>query len=159
MVVVSDASPLIGLSRISELGLLGDLYETVLIPEAVLREWRVGMRRNGVELQVPNWVEVHRPSYIPHETPLLRSLDEGERAAIHLVGELSADLLIVDEASGRKAAKQMGIPVVGVLGVLRDAKLSGLIDAVRPLIELLEDQSNAYFGSKIKQEILTSVGE
>lgn len=35
MIVVSDASPLIGLAAAGEFGLLRDLYERVLIPEAV----------------------------------------------------------------------------------------------------------------------------
>jgi hypothetical protein len=46
--VVSDASPLIALHQIEQLGLLGTIFGTVLIPPAVAREARTVER--------PSWI-------------------------------------------------------------------------------------------------------
>jgi hypothetical protein len=48
----------------------------------------------------------------------LSQLDSGEQEAITLALELQADALLIDELKGRKAAKQHGLKIVGVLGVL-----------------------------------------
>lgn len=56
------------------------------------------------------------------------SLDFGERAAIALAETMTADLLLIDEAAGRREASRRHILVTGTLGVLRSAAEKGLID-------------------------------
>jgi predicted nucleic acid-binding protein len=58
----------------------------------------------------------------------LAKLDPGERDAILLATELRADQLIVDDREGRKLALQRNIPVIGTLGVLKEAAALGLLD-------------------------------
>jgi predicted nucleic acid-binding protein len=76
--------------------------------------------------QLPAWLEVHTPVNAPDA--LLVKLDPGERDAILLAGELRADQLIVDDRQGRHEAEKRGIPVMGTLGVLREAATIGLLD-------------------------------
>jgi predicted nucleic acid-binding protein len=57
-----------------------------------------------------------------------RSLGAGERAAIALAEELSADALLIDERDGRREAERCGLPVLGTLRVLADAAEHGLAD-------------------------------
>ena len=45
---VSDAGPLIALSRIGRLSLLPDLFRTVAVPRIVVHELRLGEPRRGV---------------------------------------------------------------------------------------------------------------
>ena len=42
-------------------------------------------------------------------------LDIGERAAIAVATELSADVLLIDDAAGREEARRRGIRVTGTL--------------------------------------------
>jgi len=63
-------------------------------------------------------------------------LHAGEREAIVLAHELSAQLLI-DEQRGRDTATAQGVEVVGILRIFADAKQRDLIPAVRPLVEAL----------------------
>lgn len=64
---------------------------------------------------------------------LRNELDEGEADAITIACEIGADLLLIDEALGRKIAHQEGLRITGILGVLLDAKNQGLISHVKPL--------------------------
>ena len=76
--------------------------------------------------KLPSWLEVRSPLAVPDSS--LAKLDAGERDAIMLAMELHADQLIVDEREGRRAAERRGIPVIGTLGVLREAAALGLLD-------------------------------
>jgi predicted nucleic acid-binding protein len=51
-----------------------------------------------------------------------------EREAIQLAREEHADLLLMDERAGVKAARQLGLPVTGTLGVLASAARRGLLN-------------------------------
>lgn len=57
---------------------------------------------------------------------LLTGIDEGEKAAIQLATSLHADLLLMDDRKGVKAAERKGLVVTGTLGVLDLAAQRGL---------------------------------
>ncbi len=61
---------------------------------------------------------------MPHVT----SLDEGETAAIARAESLRADLLLIDERDGFRAARRRGLRVTGTLGLLDLAAERGLVD-------------------------------
>lgn len=61
---------------------------------------------------------------------LLAELDRGESESIVVALEVGADLLLIDERTGRDVASRMGIRRTGLLGVLleaKNAKLSRMI--------------------------------
>ena len=88
--------------------------------------------------QPPDWLEVLSPTV--GVDARLAKLDAGERDAIALAEELSADQLIVDELLGRREAERRGLPVIGMLGVLREAAEMGLLD-LRSAFERLRQTS------------------
>jgi predicted nucleic acid-binding protein len=73
--------------------------------------------------QAPAWLEIRAP--LGSADPSLASLDPGERDAIILAAGLSAEQLIVDDREGRRLAEERGIPVMGTLGVLKEAAATG----------------------------------
>lgn len=49
-------------------------------------------------------------------------MDKGEASAIALAIELDDCLLIIDDLKGRKFANQIGLTIIGTIGVIVDAK-------------------------------------
>lgn len=67
-------------------------------------------------------------------------LDAGESEAIILSDSISASLLLMDEAKGREVAAQMGIQLMGTIGILLVANNGNLLskDQVLECIETLK---------------------
>lgn len=55
-------------------------------------------------------------------------INAGEKAAIILALQKGASLIIIDEVLGRKVARNKGLKVTGVLGVLDRAAQQNLVD-------------------------------
>ena len=68
---------------------------------------------------------------------LFQDLDLGEAEAIALAVETNADLLIVDERLAVVSAQHFGLNIIGVIGVLIDAKHHGLITEIKPYLDQL----------------------
>lgn len=64
---------------------------------------------------------------------LQETLDPGESSAIALSLEYENATLLMDELRGRKVARQLGLNVTGTLGVIAQAKISGIIPSVKPI--------------------------
>jgi predicted nucleic acid-binding protein len=141
--VVADASPLIALALIDHLTLLDDLFDEVLVPEAVAAECTAELSRPGARA-IHDAIEGRRLRITGIPTSALHSdlaaiLDPGEAAAIVLAQEKSLPVLM-DERRGRTVATRMGLRVVGTAGLLVTAKDRGLIRAVAPLLDDMREQ-------------------
>lgn len=153
MIVVSDTSAISALLDIGQIDLLSAIYRDVLIPEAVERELRVA------HTQFPSSIRTMPIVDRAFCSRLLVELDEGEAEAIVLAKELNADDLLIDEAKGRRVAVREGVHVIGLLGVILEAKLRGLTPSVRKIIEQLENEVHFHIGDPIKETILREAGE
>lgn len=143
-IVVADTGPLIALGRVECLKLLHDLYQDVLIPPAVRDELHLGSGRPGArqsaEALEQGWLQVQELSAGSAQalSDLMLVLDPGEAEAILLAEEMNCKFLLIDERKGRAIANRRGVPVVGIAGVLLAAKKRGLIDAVMPILQNME---------------------
>jgi predicted nucleic acid-binding protein len=127
MLVVADSSPINHLVRLGRIELLPELFSQVVVPTQVADEMRQPATPETVRAFVsspPPWFTERAPSSV--ETVV--GLDLGESSAISLARELKADLLLIDERAGRKAAVERQVSVVGTIGVLERAAAQGLVD-------------------------------
>ena len=85
-------------------------------------------------------------------------MDKGEAIAISLASEHENSLLIIDEVKERKAAKELGIPVTGSLGVLIAAKKKEHIQAIKPLIEKIQ-KTNFRISKELIERVLDKANE
>ena len=161
MTVVSNASPLVALARIGQLDLIEKLYGQILIPQAVWDEVVIeGEGQPGAEeVSSADWIRTHAIANRQLAHGLSQNLGLGEAEAIVLAQEAGADLLLMDERIGRQTAKHFGLSPVGVIGVLVEAKLRGLIPAVKPLLDALRDEAGFHVGEALYLRVLQDEDE
>jgi predicted nucleic acid-binding protein len=113
MIVVSNSGPLIALAQINNFELLKTLYNRLYIPPAVQEEV-VGLgrgRAGAVEVDLADWIKIVEVQNRTAIQLLRGQLDLGESQAIVLALELQANLLLIDEARGRRIAQAQGLNV------------------------------------------------
>jgi predicted nucleic acid-binding protein len=89
---------------------------------------------------------------------LAEMLDMGEAEAIALYKENDANYLLIDERKGRKIAEYHNVRIIGTLGLLLLAKQRGLLESVKPCLELLQ-QSTIRIAPEFYQMTLQRAGE
>ena len=112
MAVVSDSTTLIILENANRFDLLGNLFTEIFIPQAV---WEEIHAKEGISL--PIFIRLSTIEKSQELETLLYLLDLGESEAI-LLAKAKNLPLIIDEKKGRKIASNMGIKIVGLLGIL-----------------------------------------
>ncbi len=159
MIVVSNASPLISLSRIGQLGLLPKLFQTVSVAEEVFQEVTVAgagkpaastvaqakwLLRKSVTAQP--WFEASHPKF-----------GLGELHTIALAEMLRADLAVIDERGARRLAEGRGLNVMGCVGLLEVGFRRGLVGDLREMYQRLE-QEGAFVSRAILDRSLSDFG-
>ncbi|MDO8368502.1 MAG: DUF3368 domain-containing protein [Saprospiraceae bacterium] len=158
MIVVSDTSPVTNLIQLGQLQLLHQIFGVVILPESVFEELcQVPEQKTILEQQ--GWIFIQKPSDTAWVEILKLELDRGEAEAIALAVELKAAALIIDERQGRNKAESVGLKIIGLLGILLEAKSKGLILSVRPLIDELVNKIGFRVHPALYQAILSKAGE
>jgi predicted nucleic acid-binding protein len=145
--VVVDSTCLIGLERIGRLDILQALFDPAIVPPEVAREF-------GASL---SWLKVVAPTNRALVSALKMMLDDGEAEAIALASELG-HRIVLDDLQARAAGKNLGLRVIGTIGILLKAKRAGIILALKPLLDDLE-LNGFYLGDALKGEALRLAGE
>ncbi|MBK7896268.1 MAG: DUF3368 domain-containing protein [Candidatus Promineifilaceae bacterium] len=156
--VILNNTPLVALWSLNRLPLLRDLYENVLIPEAVYDEF-IATERSARQtaLDESPWIKI-TPIKNPRHVLVYTGLDRGETEVLALANEQSARLVIIDEYKGRRYAKRLGLPLTGTLGVLLAAKHNGFVSTLAPLIDqLLND--GLFLAPELIKKMLDLAGE
>ncbi len=86
-------------------------------------------------------------------------LDEGEAEATALAAELGADLLLIDERHGRKMRQRLSVKVLGLVGLLIEAKRKGFLDEIRPCVDALINQAGFWLSHTVYIRALQEAGE
>jgi predicted nucleic acid-binding protein len=161
MIVVSNTSPLTNLAAVGQFALLHRLYSELHIAYGVWDELNAGGKRwpGRDEVATADWIQRHAVQNRDLVTALRRDLGRGEAESIALALELSADLILLDEEEGRHAAQRLGLRVMGVVGILLEAKASGAIDRLRPHLDALRQDGGFYLSEPLYQSALTLAGE
>lgn len=157
---VADASPLIILAHGGRLDLLRVLFGRVIVPGMVKREiLRPGIPDAAIEaLRSLAWLVTVDVEAIPSLIRRFR-LDPGEEAVLAWAWAHPGSAAIIDERRGRRAARALGIPVIGTLGIIVEAKARGVIPAARPVVEQLLPTTNWHMSSRLLDQALSRIGE
>jgi predicted nucleic acid-binding protein len=143
VITVSNTTPIISLSSIGKIEILKDLFQEIIIPQAVYNEIKAkhGYGYKQVDL---SFITVQTIQNIEREKFLLEQLDTGEVQAIVLAKEINADNTIIDENTGYIIAKESGLNVIRTLSILLKAKEVGIVTKVKPLLDEMISKGRWY---------------
>jgi predicted nucleic acid-binding protein len=118
--IVSDSTAIITLININEFELLKFFASKIIIPTEVYREISI---QKDAKIFLDRETKANFLEVVSGDNNLLFDelhilLDRGESAAIVLAAEKNIPLLI-DEKKGRRVARNLGIEIVGLIGIIR----------------------------------------
>lgn len=147
MKIVSNASPLIFLSKIDALGLLPRCFEETLVPAGVLAE---------VDMELPPFLKRQSLSDLgeAYVSGAIGRLHRGELEAMVLAREQQIDWVAMDDRSARRRAVKMGLKPIGTLGLLVLFQRRGLLESTHAVEKLdqLVDEHGLYLSEKLRAE-------
>jgi len=157
--VICDVSPIQYLHQVGLLDLLRLRYGAITIPTAVAAELREGTLRR-VDLpavEALDWMRIRQPAG-GLLLPIIADLGAGEREVLALGTETPDSLVILDDALARQYARMLKLKLTGTLGVLLKAKETGLLPALAPVLERLQDL-RFRMDPETRQAVLRLAGE
>lgn len=160
LALVSDTSILLYLGRINQIQLLPMLYEPIYVPEPVLWELDTGrlLRSDTVDPREIGWVNLVAVTQSDLGQLPANRLGYGERAVI-VYGKTHKGCVVgLDDRQARLFAGELGLRVIGLIGLLVKAKRRGFVKFVRPLLD--SAQANGfYISDQLYQATIELAGE
>ncbi len=157
MIVVSNATPLISLASIGKVEILQEIFNEIIIPQAVYNEIKYKESYGYKEVD-SDFIKVMSIKGEVYRDLLLSQLDLGESETIILAKELKADLVIIDENIAYKIAKNSGLDVIRTLTILLKAKEKGIIKELKPLLDEMI-MKGRWYSARVYENFLKKAGE
>jgi len=139
-VIISDTSCLIALSNIGQLELLKKLFGRVTITPEVLDEFTKKYNE-----KIPEWIDIKEVKNKEKVIKLNTDLGLGESSSIILAIETPGSLVIIDEKKAREYALNLGLNVIGTVGIIRRAADINIFESHKKANELLSELINNGF--------------
>ncbi|WP_456456758.1 hypothetical protein [Nitratifractor sp.] len=157
--IVSDSTAIITLSNIDEFTLLKSFTRQVLLAPEVYEEVVVDKKAYDFLKQQIETGFVKVDSY--HDPLLFQKLnillDTGESASIVLAKEKGA-MLLIDEKKGRRVAKDLGVEIVGLIGMIRFLYVQGKMDKAQTEVLLRKLDASSFRISRELMELVLKEG-
>ena len=159
-IVLTDASPLIVLSRIDGLHWMNAIFGPVYLPLAVRKEVLTGKDKVG-EPMIREAIRSKALVVLRRDwkLPQFPFLGEGEAACIRAAVNLRRpSLLLMDDKAGRMTAMECGFKVAGTAAIIAMAKRKKLILSAAAVFERLL-QMDFRLSAEVIRAALESAGE
>lgn len=140
--LVCDTTVLLYLGRIDQAPLLPPLFEPIYVPEAILAELDMGRRSrlDTIDPRTLPWAVIVSADNEDIEALPPNRLGIGERAVIAYARRAPSCWAGLDDREARELAEEVGLRVVGTIGLLLRAKRAGLVSTIRPHLKALQSQ-------------------
>jgi len=102
-----------------------------------VKSWLPTVVASEVDIIIPAWIKVSSDYDPSIRLSLENQLDPGEASAIARCLQLPQSKLIIDERKGRRIAREHGLEIIGLLGIIVMAKQRGKIEHGLTLIDEL----------------------
>ena len=137
---VLNASPLIVLANAGHEGLIRQLADEIIVPQAVAGEILAGPPNDRARQQIASgdWLVTQTPDAT--DELLAWDLGAGETAVISYALAKPGWTAILDDGAARRCARSLSVPLKGTLGIILLAKRRGLITAAAPVLEAIRQR-------------------
>jgi predicted nucleic acid-binding protein len=159
--LVADSGTLIALARLGLLALPARYFESVCVTATV---WDEVTRCSATAERVlfesavsTGMIKVVDDVDHSIAIPLGAGIDIGERTAIALA-QAKVAALLVDDRRARRVARELGLTVLGTVGLLIRARNDGVVPALSKLLNALSE-SGYYLAPELIAKSLQEVGE
>jgi predicted nucleic acid-binding protein len=143
MIIVADASPLIFLAKIGQLGLISLLFPgRHLVPRSVRTEVLTAPITPAEELTLQNFLKSCQIAVVPKPQRYAVALSSADNEVLTLAVRRQATFLLSDDRLLRQLTVVEGIRPMGTLGILLRAMEQGLVTRIqaRQWVETLVQQ-------------------
>ena len=131
----------------------------VLVPDTVVDEIEAGAAHDST-IEVTRrtaWLSVVPCPVIPDPVRHC-GLDPGESSVLSLAHADPGSEVVLDDLAAQRAARRLGIPCLGTLGLVLTARGLGVISEARPLVDHLR-RAGLYLDDEFVDEVLRRIGE
>jgi predicted nucleic acid-binding protein len=129
-VIISDTACLIGLTNIGQINILHKIHGSIIVTPEVMNEY-------GASL--PEWIFIQEVYDFQKINIFNKLIGLGESSTIALAMETENSILIVDDRRARQFALDLGLEIIGTLGVLIKAYEKGIIHDLDTIIASLRE--------------------
>ncbi|MEM6453336.1 MAG: DUF3368 domain-containing protein [Cyanobacteria bacterium P01_D01_bin.105] len=136
--VVINASPLIVLFKSSQADLLPQLFETIIVPQAVYDEV-TAIKSDAAANQLPTVSWINRTHVDIHPAIAAWDLGIGESAVLSFALANPGHRAMVDDSAARRCARSLRISTLGTGGALVLAKRRKLIPSIVKPLQTVQD--------------------
>jgi len=154
-IIIADSSTLITLLDTKNFALLFELFEEIIITNEVYLEITQKFdHKEEIKKYIANEkITIER---LPHQDiyeMLIKRLDKGEAESISLA-KIKKLPLIIDEKKGRKIAKSLNIPIIGLIGIILKSIEKEIITKERAINIIQEIEDNHFRISKALRRLV-----
>lgn len=157
MKTVSNTTPIISLASVGKLDILKELFEEIIIPDAVYNEIKAKKSYGYKEVEA-DFIKVKHIKGKIYRDLLLNQIDLGEAETIILAKEINANVIIIDDNIAYKIAANSGLNVVRTLSILLKAKEKGFIQEIKPLLDEMISKGR-WYSKRVYRDFLKRINE
>lgn len=157
MLIIADTSALVAVATCDGLHWLDALFDELQVPRAVFNEAVTEDKPQAATLK-QYLADKVTDADVTELIIAAPGMGKGELEAMALYRKTQADRLLIDDLRARKVAQYNGIHIIGSVGILLMAKNQGLIPAIKPYLNRIQ-QSEVHLGSALTAEALKMAGE
>lgn len=159
--IISNTTPLINFSEIGQLDLLREMLGEIVIPPTVVGELlaKASLFPKAAEACSAGIFPVVAPEDLLLVKSLSTTLHPGEAECLALAMERPGSRLLLDDMAARDAAANAGCRFAGTVGLLIQARRTGLVPLLLPLLIALREQARFWISDRLFEQALEKVGE
>jgi len=144
-IIIADSSTLITLLDTDNFPLLFELFEEIIITDEVYSEitYKFNHKKTIQYYLSTNKLQLQSIEDQELYEMLIKRLDRGESQSIALAKKLELPL-IIDERKGRNIAKELGIKIIGLIGIILKLMEKNIISKERAIEIIQQVEENDF---------------